>query len=154
MITMSIDPEKIGSKTSDPLFFIKPLTADEKKKMQESLREVDKRMGISKQRAKVQNVPKSINKSKEMTREDEESNENKLEDGGEKKEVQTGRRWADIKVLSKHIKYAEPTIREWIRLNKGFPFHRVPGSRSIRFDLDEVDEWMQGKRGNQKAVDK
>ena len=148
---MSIDPEKIGPKTSDPLFLIKPLTTDEKKKMQESLREVDKRMGISKERAKVQNVPKSMNKAKEMPREDEELNENKLEDGGKKNEVQSGKRWADIKVLAKHIKYAEPTIREWIRLNNGFPFHRVPGSRSIRFDLNEVDEWMAGKN---KAVDK
>jgi len=91
---------------------------------------------------RMQMLIKHIKKEKEMSR------ENKKGDKIEKKnDVQLGRHWVDIKTLSEHIKFAVPTIREWIRLKKdGFPFHRPPGSRSIRFDLDEVDKWMDRKK--------
>ena len=159
MIIMSIDPEKIGPKTSDPLFFIKPLTPDEKKKMQESLREADKTLGIHDKRKKFQKVSERISKEKEISPEDKESdedkesNENKLANSGKEKEVGSGKRWVNIKFLIGYAKYAESTLREHVRLGT-IPFHRRKGSRLIHFDLDEIDKWLAGEWQNEKAVDK
>ncbi|MBF0571359.1 MAG: hypothetical protein HQL12_05755 [Candidatus Omnitrophica bacterium] len=158
---MSADLPKVGPKSSDPLYLIKPLTAGEEIKMQKSLREIDKTLGIPNERTKSRKVHKNIDNTKEMTHEDEESNENEdeeLEEPNEnksvsskkKKEPDSGKRWVNIKFLVKHTGYAEPTLREFVRLGK-IPVHKREGSRLLRFDLAEIDEWMDGKN---KAVDK
>ena len=148
MITMSIDPQKIGPKTSDPLFFIKPLTPDERKKMQESLREADKTLGTPHKRKKSQKVSESINKTKEISREEsntnEEPNEIKLENSGQENKVDSGKRWVNIKSLAQYTKYAEPTLREFVRLGT-IPVHRRKGSRLLSFELGEIDKWMAGE---------
>jgi excisionase family DNA binding protein len=52
------------------------------------------------------------------------------------------RRYVDIKFLSTYVGIKEPTIRDWIR-SKRIPFLKV--GKVIRFDLCQIDEWLQGK---------
>lgn len=46
------------------------------------------------------------------------------------------------KQLAEHFQVAPLTIYRW--KEKGLPFKRI-GSRSIRFDLDEVNSWLANK---------
>jgi len=56
--------------------------------------------------------------------------------------VASEKRYGDIKFLSTYIEVPVPTLRDWIRDEK-IPCHRK--GRLIRFDLNEIDEWMKQK---------
>ena len=58
--------------------------------------------------------------------------------------MENTRRMVTIKELQEYLKISRPTIARW-RKEEGLPYYKFQGS--VRFDLDEIDEWLKNKRG-------
>ena len=51
-------------------------------------------------------------------------------------------RWLDSPGLAAYLGVNEQDIRDWVTRSR-IPFHRISGSQFIRFDRDEIDEWVR-----------
>ena len=94
---------------------------------------------------RMQMLIKQIKKEKEMSQ-----GNKKGDNSGRKNEVQSGKRWVDTKGLMQYLGRAKPTIYEWVHLGK-IKAHRIPGSRLLWFNLDEIDAMRNGEK--EKPVD-
>lgn len=57
----------------------------------------------------------------------------------------TPRRWASIATAASHSGYSTRAIREHIAAGR-IPAYIAPGSRVVRVDLNDVDEWLNEGR--------
>ena len=51
-------------------------------------------------------------------------------------------RWLNTPQLARYIELAEDTIRQYVSRRK-IPYHKIPGSNQVRFDIEQIDAWMQ-----------
>lgn len=54
--------------------------------------------------------------------------------------------WIDANRLAEMIGVSKYTVYEWVKADK-IPAHRL-GVKLIRFDLEEIEEWLKAKEPN------
>ena len=52
------------------------------------------------------------------------------------------RKWLNIEECAVHLGISKHTIYQHIA-KRSIPFVKMPGSTLLRFDLEQIDEWMQ-----------
>ena len=57
--------------------------------------------------------------------------------------------WADIRAAAHHLGMSVAFLRKQVRLGR-IPFARA-GSKSLRFQLSKLDEWMQENSAAERA---
>jgi excisionase family DNA binding protein len=58
-------------------------------------------------------------------------------------QINETKRYLDVDELAKYLVLSPHTIRDWIKTRK-IPFLKF--DRAIRFDLDEIEKWLQNKK--------
>lgn len=53
------------------------------------------------------------------------------------------RKWVNAQEVAEYLGVKRNTVYDWVRERKGIPSHKPSGSNLLRFDLEEIDEWLR-----------
>lgn len=58
-------------------------------------------------------------------------------------EITERKRYLDVEGVASYLELSKHTIRSWVK-NRKIPF--IKCGRAVRFNLDDIEKWMQAKR--------
>lgn len=57
-------------------------------------------------------------------------------------------RWIDVEQAAQLLGLSKPTVYQYVA-ERRIPFVKIPGSTLIRFDQDELNDWMRKGQHNE-----